>query len=197
MTTQEAWETNYSPVLIFCCLDSKSCVWYFSVRETFKSPWFLLSYKQCVLLIPMADIFSQIWRLKRKGKKPSQNINPTLKNISRCWSWSLVTVTTRVCQIPLSEIWPFAWNGHVSDGLWPLDLWLQPDGLKEKSGFGQAPPPGSIVYMTAPSSFVWLPSHTHKCSVGKAEKASTSWWWSLRRAWGTGKELSVYYRERC
>lgn len=78
--TQEAWETDCNPGLICCCLDSKSCVWYFSVRETFKSPWFLLSYKQCVLLIPMADIFSQIWRLKRKGKKKSfQNINPTLK----------------------------------------------------------------------------------------------------------------------
>lgn len=98
-------------------------------------------------------------------------------------------MTTRVCQTLLSEIWTFAWNGCFSDLLWPPDLWLQPDVLKGKSGFGKVPPPGSIIYMTAPSSFVWHSSPTHRCSVRKAEKGRVSWRWSPRRAQGTGEEL--------
>lgn len=49
--------SNPRSSLIARCLESKSCVSFFSVSETFKSPWFPVAYLQCVLLIPLADIF--------------------------------------------------------------------------------------------------------------------------------------------
>lgn len=56
----------------------------FSFSETFKSPWFLVASRQCVLLIPLADVFTHTWRLKGRGKKKTlQKVNHKLENLSR------------------------------------------------------------------------------------------------------------------
>lgn len=60
-----------------CCLDSDFFVdFFFPISET----WFLVAYMQCILLIPLADIFSHIWRLKGREKKLSKHKPQTKKH---------------------------------------------------------------------------------------------------------------------
>lgn len=138
-------------ILISCCLDSKSCVLYFSVSETLKSPWFLVSYVQCVPLIPLADIFSHIWRLKGKKKNFPKHKPQTKKEMLKlgaCYRGNLGLPSSCLRHLDL------ACNGCFSDGLWPPVMWLWPSLLKRKTGFGMVPSPGNIVYTRVPNFFV-------------------------------------------
>lgn len=158
--------------------------YFFSVSETFKSPWFLVTYMQCILLIPLADIFSHTWRLK-EGEKILQNINPKLKNTrQKCWSWKpSYCGNLSLPSSPLREL-DLAWIGCFSDGPQPLGIWLQPSALKRKTGFGMVPSPGNIIYMRATDSFVWAHLQPTSSLWGVWRRPEASWLSLLRKELG-------------
>lgn len=165
------WGQLQPTVLIPCCLDSKSYVFFFTVSET----WFLVAYMQCVLLILLADIFSHIWRLKGR-KKNSPNINPKLKNIRRkCWSWeSSYRGNLSLPGSPLRELdlclnWLLLWWDSAT-------RYVAPAKCIERENWIWHRPVSWECHLHESYWFICLnPSTTHIFSLGKVEKARVSW----------------------